>query len=40
MKAKHELLKFDIEHVFQAISEVYGPRRHTAFCNYLKEQYL
>lgn len=39
MKTKHELLKFDMGNIFQAISEVYGSHRHTAFCNYLKEMY-
>ena len=39
MEAKHELLKFDMKNVFHAISVIYGPHRHTAFCNYLKEMY-
>lgn len=39
MKIKEELLKFDMTNIFYAISVIYGPHRHTDFCNYLKEMY-
>jgi hypothetical protein len=39
MKIKEELLKFEMSHLFYAISEVYGFNHYINFCKYIKDIY-